>query len=102
MTFERMNLALCIDKTRSYELAEALHMYEIANLMYTQMTRTQKMKDIVRNELFPTAEMIVTMSREFGVPFTQKDFEGEEDIYVHFSNGALHFLATRDHEFVPY
>ncbi|RUS70710.1 hypothetical protein EGW08_021530 [Elysia chlorotica] len=40
-----------------------------------QVTRTQKMKDVVRNELFPTAEMIVSMSREFGVPFTQKDFE---------------------------
>lgn len=40
-----------------------------------QVTRTHKMKDVVRNELFPTAEMIVSMSREFGVPFTQKDFE---------------------------
>ncbi|GFS25099.1 hypothetical protein ElyMa_003432800 [Elysia marginata] len=40
-----------------------------------QVARTHKMKDVVRNELFPTAEMIVSMSREFGVPFTQKDFE---------------------------
>ena len=35
------------------------------------------MTDVVRNELFPTADMIVSMSREFGVPFTQKDFEGK-------------------------
>ncbi|KAH9498633.1 hypothetical protein Btru_007870 [Bulinus truncatus] len=40
-----------------------------------QITKLKKMTHVVRNDLFPTAEMIVTMSREFGVPFTQKDFE---------------------------
>ncbi|GFO44998.1 hypothetical protein PoB_007150300 [Plakobranchus ocellatus] len=40
-----------------------------------QIMRSDKMKAVVRNELFPTAEMVVSMSREFGVPFTQKDFE---------------------------
>ena len=38
----------------------------------------EKMTDVVRNELFPTADMVVSMSREFGVPFTQKDFEGSK------------------------
>ena len=34
------------------------------------------MKDIVRNCLIPTADMVISMSKEFGVPLTQEDFEG--------------------------
>ena len=34
------------------------------------------LKDAVRNDVFPTTEMVISMSREFGVPLTAKDFEG--------------------------
>lgn len=40
-----------------------------------ELTRIKNMRDAVRNELFPTAEMVVSMSKEFGVPFTTDDFE---------------------------
>nr|KAI8733024.1 hypothetical protein BgiMline_028969 [Biomphalaria glabrata] len=40
-----------------------------------QITKLHKMTHVVRNDLFPTAEMVVMMSREFGVPFTQQDYE---------------------------
>ena len=36
----------------------------------------KKMRDVVRNDLFPKAEMVISMSREFGVPLTTEDFEG--------------------------
>ena len=41
------------------------------------MTKVDKMRDVVRNSLFPSAEMVVSMSREFGVPLTTDDFEGK-------------------------
>lgn len=34
------------------------------------------MKDVVKNDIFLTADMVVSMSKEFGVPFTAEDFEG--------------------------
>ncbi|ESO89848.1 hypothetical protein LOTGIDRAFT_124357 [Lottia gigantea] len=40
-----------------------------------QLSNTEKLRDATRNDLFPTAEMIISMSREFGVPFTAEDFE---------------------------
>nr|KAG5711366.1 hypothetical protein BaRGS_006063 [Batillaria attramentaria] len=40
-----------------------------------EMSRMHLMKDIVKNDIFPTAEMVVSMSKEFGVPFTVEDFE---------------------------
>ena len=40
------------------------------------MIKAKGVKDAVRNELFPTADMVVSMSKEFGVPFTTEDFEG--------------------------
>ena len=41
-----------------------------------QMTKASSIRATVRNELFPTADMVVSMSKEFGVPFTTEDFEG--------------------------
>ena len=38
--------------------------------------KTHRLRDAVKNVLFPTAEMIVSLSKEFGVPLTEKDFEG--------------------------
>lgn len=41
-----------------------------------QLINSNVMKDVVRNSLFPTADMVISMSREFGVPITQEDFDG--------------------------
>ena len=43
-----------------------------------QMTKLKQVRGAVRNELFPTADMVVSMSKEFGVPFTTEDFEGKD------------------------
>lgn len=51
-------------------------MYKLLN---KQLTKSKGVKDAVRNELFPTADMVVSMSKEFGVPFTTEDFEGNSE-----------------------
>ncbi|CAG5119279.1 unnamed protein product, partial [Candidula unifasciata] len=38
-----------------------------------QITQMDRMRNVVKYDLFPTAEMVVVMSREFGVPYTEKD-----------------------------
>ncbi|XP_077982883.1 uncharacterized protein LOC144437742 [Glandiceps talaboti] len=45
-----------------------------------QITQMKKLRDVTRNDLFPTAEMILSLSREFGVPLTTADFEELKDI----------------------
>ena len=40
------------------------------------------MKDVVKNNIFLTSEMVVSMSKEFGVPFTAEDFEGEYNQFL--------------------
>lgn len=40
-----------------------------------EITKLTQMKYVVRNDLFPTADMVISMSKEFGVPLTQEDFE---------------------------
>nr|XP_022302036.1 uncharacterized protein LOC111110021 isoform X1 [Crassostrea virginica]XP_022302037.1 uncharacterized protein LOC111110021 isoform X1 [Crassostrea virginica]XP_022302039.1 uncharacterized protein LOC111110021 isoform X1 [Crassostrea virginica] len=40
-----------------------------------QVMNSNVMKDVVRNSLFPSADMVISMSREFGVPITQEDFD---------------------------
>ncbi|BFZ08131.1 hypothetical protein BsWGS_11170 [Bradybaena similaris] len=40
-----------------------------------QITQMDRMRNIVKYDLFPTAEMVVLMSREFGVPYTEKDIQ---------------------------
>ncbi|XP_062581954.1 uncharacterized protein LOC134243735 isoform X3 [Saccostrea cucullata] len=40
-----------------------------------QIVNSNVMKDVIRNSLFPLADMVISMSREFGVPITQEDFD---------------------------
>lgn len=39
-----------------------------------QVLKLSKLREVCRNDLFPSADMIVSMSREFGVPLTAEDF----------------------------
>lgn len=41
-----------------------------------QMLSMSKLRDIVRNDLFPTAMMVQSMSQVFGVPISGQDLEG--------------------------
>lgn len=39
-----------------------------------QVLKLTKLREVTRNDLFPSADMVVSMSREFGVPLTAEDF----------------------------
>ena len=39
------------------------------------MSRMHMMKDVVKNDIFLSSDMVISMSKEFGVPFTAEDFE---------------------------
>ena len=54
------------------------------------MTKVSKLKDAVKSDLFPSAEMVISMSREFGVPLTAQDFEGIRYLLLH----SYHFLCN--------
>jgi hypothetical protein len=41
-----------------------------------QLSRTERLGQAVKYNLFPTADMVVNLSREFGVPITRKDLHG--------------------------
>ena len=41
------------------------------------MLKLTKLREVTRNDLFPSADMVVSMSREFGVPLTAEDFGGK-------------------------
>ena len=41
-----------------------------------QLLNVVKLRDATRGDLFPSAEMVISMSREFGVPLTAEDFGG--------------------------
>ena len=41
-----------------------------------QLTNCKRLRDAIRNELFPTDEMIASLGREFGIPLTTEDLEG--------------------------
>jgi hypothetical protein len=45
-------------------------------MFWKQMVKLSKLRDAVRNDLFPTADMVVSMSKEFGVPIMPADLEG--------------------------
>lgn len=49
------------------------------------MLKVTKLREVTRNDLFPSADMVISMSREFGVPLTAEDFGGE--LYI--SNQAV-------------
>lgn len=59
-----------------------------------ELTKIKSVKDAVRNELFPTADMVVSMSKEFGIPFTTEDFEElqvkEEKSFIAEATTATH------------
>ncbi|XP_060570277.1 uncharacterized protein LOC132728621 [Ruditapes philippinarum] len=59
-----------------------------------ELIKAKSVKDAVRNELFPTADMVVSMSKEFGVPFTTEDFEElqvkEEKSFIAEATTATH------------
>eukprot|EP00794_Sanderia_malayensis_P005993 gene5993-6689_t len=40
-----------------------------------ELRKSTKLRDVIRNELFPSAEMIASLSKEFGIPLTSDDFE---------------------------
>ena len=42
------------------------------------MLKLHKLRDVVFSQLFPTSEMVISMSREFGIPLTYEDFENEK------------------------
>jgi hypothetical protein len=54
------------------------------------------MKDVVRNSLFPMADMVISMSREFGVPITQEDFDGMHIVKV-VEDGRIYKLIMQPH-----
>jgi len=41
-----------------------------------QLSQVQSLRSAVRSNLFPSAEMILCLSREFGIPITVGDFTG--------------------------
>lgn len=40
-----------------------------------QLSQSTRLRDAVRNDVFPSAESIVCLNREFGIPLTAKHFE---------------------------
>ena len=55
---------------------EGIFLLYSVNFICLQLSKQTRLRDAVRNALFPTAEMVISMSREFGVPLTAEDFEG--------------------------
>lgn len=47
-----------------------------------QLTRFTSLHSAVRNDLLPTAEMIVSLGKEFGVPLSENDFHEQSNITV--------------------
>ena len=39
-----------------------------------KILKASKLREVVKNDLFPTPEMILSVSREFGIPLTAEDF----------------------------
>ncbi|XP_063952895.1 uncharacterized protein LOC129255695 [Lytechinus pictus] len=56
-----------------------------------QLVNQDKLRNVSKNDLYPSAESIVSLSREFGVPLTTADFEDlkERDEPVYLSEDAV-------------
>ena len=52
-------------------------------IFFLQVLKLTKLREVTRNDLFPSADMVVSMSREFGVPLTAEDFGGKIIINYH-------------------
>ena len=65
---------------------------------FLQMLRVTKLREVTRNDLFPSADMIVSMSREFGVPLTAEDFGGRWLVISSSSFAYLLAFAEVDEE----
>nr|XP_039250444.1 uncharacterized protein LOC120328106 [Styela clava] len=44
-------------------------------IMIKEITEVSRLKDVCRNFLFPDHTMVISMSREFGIPITHSDYE---------------------------
>ena len=58
------------------------------------MTGCERLRDAIRNDVFPSAEQVISMSKEFGVPLTVKDYEGKMFIINFFSIAGMIRLAV--------
>ena len=61
----------------STSVAAQHHEHEFC-VIFIQVLKVKKLRDVVFSNLFPTAEMVISMSREFGIPLTYDDFENEQ------------------------
>lgn len=48
----------------------------VAVYVLFQLSRARSLRSAIRNDLFPSTEMILCLSREFGIPMTSDDFIG--------------------------
>ncbi|XP_052781235.1 uncharacterized protein LOC128217855 isoform X2 [Mya arenaria] len=60
-----------------------------------EMSKIRNIRDAARSVLFPSADMVVSMSKEFGVPFTTEDFE---DLLVKEERSYRAEVTTATHE----
>lgn len=58
------------------------------------MVKVKMLREVCRNDLFPTAEMVTAMSREFGVPLTAEDFGGMLERTL--VKNRMYFLLSRE------
>jgi len=57
--------------------------------LFIKLLRVSKLREATKAELFPTAAMVISMSREFGVPLTAEDFGGESMVLI----ADLHYVV---------
>jgi hypothetical protein len=61
-----------------------------------KMIKIDRLRDATRCNFFPSAEMVVSMSREFGAPLTAEEIESKmrkltKKIYLHFGECIIDF-----------